>query len=341
MPSRLKFAVIVPAYNAAATIERCLSSVVNSTRPPDFLIVYDDGSTDDTANIADRYASVVIRGITSKLGPAIGRNIAASKTEADVLVFVDADVQIHPDAFERLENTFLEEPEAVAAFGSYDDAPDSRNIAALYANLRHHYYHQTGKREATTFWSGFGAIRRDAFIAVGGFNTEFSEPSIEDIDLGARIRRNYGKILLVPEAMAKHCKDWGIVQLLYTDIFCRALPWSKMIVSGQSMGADLNTSTKERIISALAHVLWIVGLFSLASPAATPFFVTGIGFFVGLNRKFYSLLFRKGGVILLLSGIVLHWLYYLYASAVFGIVCIAHYAPPIAKPSLIQKRGGD
>ena len=44
-------------------------------------------------------------------------------------------------------------------FGSYDDTPTDRGFVSRYKNLLHHYVHQTARREASTFWTGLGAVR--------------------------------------------------------------------------------------------------------------------------------------------------------------------------------------
>ncbi len=339
MENKIKLAVVIPAYNAEATLEACLGGIAASTRKPDEVIIYNDGSTDSTLDIAERFGVTVITGENRAMGPAYGRNVAAHSSNADLLVFIDADVQVHPDSIAILENAFLDQPDIAAAFGSYDDAPSSRKIAALYANLRHHYFHQNSNHEATTFWSGFGAVRRRSFLAVGGFDLQFSEPSVEDIEFGIRIRRSEGRILLLPDAQAKHCKDWGLFQLWRTDIFARALPWSKIIVSGQSDGADLNTSTRERTISVIAHSIWIFGLLSILMPSALFALIAAVALFIALNKGFFTLLARTGGVALLLSGICLHWLYYIYASLVFALVSLT-YRPPL-KPQKVEHIAGE
>ena len=207
-------------------------------------------------------------------------------------------------------------PDIVAAFGSYDDAPRSRRVAALYANLRHHFYHQHSNREATTFWSGFGAIKRQIFLDKKGYDTRFAQPSVEDIEFGVRLRNAGYRIILTPEAQAKHCKDWGLVLLWRTDILMRAVPWSKLIVSGKTRGADLNASIRERIIVVFAYLLLLTGLVSVLSPVALWAFFASTAIYAGLNFKFYKLLARCGGVRLLLGGALLHWLY-IYTPALY------------------------
>ena len=286
--------------------------------------MFNDGSTDDTAEIAERYGVKVLTNEGSPKGPAAGRNICAHNTDADILVFVDADVQVHENAIGDLEKAIGSAPDVVASFGSYDDAPRSYNMAALYANLRHHFFHQNSAREATTFWSGFGAIKRETFLEKHGYDTRFLQPSIEDIEFGVRLRNAGHRILLVPEALAKHCKDWGLIQLWRTDIFQRALPWSKLIVSGKTAGADLNASNREKIKVVFAYLLPLLAVLSAFIPVLALPFLVSLGVYLWFNKSFYAVLARRGGFMLTLCGGILHWLYHLYGPAVFVFVMLTY-----------------
>src|SRR5205807_8681242 len=63
----------------------------------------------------------------------------------------------------------------------------------------------------STFWAGLGAVRRDAFEAVGGFDAErYLVPSVEDIDLGARLATTGHRIELDPAVQGTHLKAWSL-----------------------------------------------------------------------------------------------------------------------------------
>lgn len=315
-----RFAVIVPAYNASNTIADCLEAILNSTQAPSEVIVYHDGLTDNVTRIALASNVRVIANHGAPVGPARGRNAAARDSNCDVFIFVDADVIVAQDAFRLLLREMEEDAQVCAAFGSYDQTPRVTRRVALYANLRHHWVHQGGQREAVTFWAGLGAVRRDAFWAIGGFDERPSVPQIEDIELGARLKREGRRIRLVPEALGTHCKDWTIVQLWRTDIFQRAIPWARLLASGVCIEGGLNGAARERVSAVLAYLclITLAGCFvSIWSGAA---FATFAIFYLALNRGLFHLLLRRGGLIALLVGVMLHWVYHLYASAAYMIV---------------------
>ena len=315
-----RFAVIVPAYNASSTIADCLQAIVSSTRKPSEVIVYHDGLTNDLNQIALESNVCVIWNPGAPVGPARGRNAGARESTCDVLIFVDADVIVGKDTFRLLLDEMESDPQVCAAFGSYDQTPRVTRRAALYANLRHHWVHQNGEREAVTFWSGIGAVRRDAFWTIGGFDETPAIPMVEDIDLGARLKKGGGRIRLVPGAQGTHCKDWTIAQLWRTDIFHRAIPWAQLIASGAGVGGHLNGAPRERRSAIVAHLC----LITLPGCFLSIWF--GIGFtlfafaYLNLNRGLFHLLLRRGGMATLITGVILHWIYHLYASATYMAV---------------------
>ena len=316
-PSTL--AVIIPAFNAAATLPACFSALEQSERKPDEIILFDDGSDDDTARIARAAGAVVLTNGSRAQGPAVGRNFAAGAARSDIIAFVDADVAVSPEALGKLVAPLVA-GEAVASFGSYDDLPKSRRMSALYANLRHHWVHQHGSPEAFTFWSGLGAIRADTFRSLGGFDPMFDKPSIEDVELGIRIIESGGRIRLVKDALGTHHKDWGVRQLWKTDILRRAIPWAVLMKQGRGQADDLNISTRERVSAVLAHLVIFAVPLSFLSPSWWPLLPLAIAGYLALNSRFFAFLFRVAGLRAGFAGIILHWCYHLYASATYALV---------------------
>ena len=321
------FAVIVPAYNASGTIADCLQAIVSSEAKPSEIIVYHDGLTDNVNRIALATHARIISNPGRVVGPARGRNIGARESTCEILIFVDADVIVAKDAFRLLLEEIASDRQIWAAFGSYDRAPRVNRRTALYANLRHHWVHQNGRREAVTFWAGLGAVRRDAFWAVGGFNERATAPEIEDIELGAKLKSQGGRIRLVPEAMGTHCKDWTIAQLWRTDIFQRAIPWAMLLAGGACDAGHLNTAPRDRWSAVLAYFgpLMLAGCYLSAWSGVG--FVVATVCYVYLNRGLFQLLLRSG-VTVLMAGSMLHWIYHLYASAAYTAVKLGLFRRP-------------
>lgn len=315
--------VVIPAYQSAGHLARCLEALGLSTAPPIESLVVDDGSTDGTAHVAARYGAKVLSVPGGPRGPAAARNAGAAQAIGDVVLFLDADVAVHADTLARFERCFDAHADVAAVFGSYDDRPTDRSTVSQYRNLLHHFVHQRGHREASTFWAGCGAIRRAVFAKVGGFDERYVRPSIEDIELGGRLRDQGHRVWLCPDIQATHLKGWTFGSMVRADIRDRAIPWTRLIIARARLPQDLNTSFGNRVSAAAAWIV-VAGLGAAVFDARALWVVApAIGAGLALNAPLYGLFLRRRGALFALAGIALHMLYLLYSSLIFVVVGLA------------------
>lgn len=107
----LRFSVIIPAYNAEKTIDRCLKSLVASSYEDIEVIVVDDGSTDNTAEVVEGFLNIDKRVILLSQpneGPSIARNNGLEHASGDIITFVDSDDYVDLDYFYELSAAFSE-----------------------------------------------------------------------------------------------------------------------------------------------------------------------------------------------------------------------------------------
>jgi GT2 family glycosyltransferase len=318
--SALTVSVVIPVWNGREHLAACLAALGASLRKPDQIVVVDDSSEDDSAAIARSHSCKVVSISGGPRGPATARNCGVAASSGDIVVFVDSDVVVHVDTLFRIEQQFLGDADLCAVFGSYDDAPTARGIISGYRNLLHHHVHQQSKREASTFWAGCGAIRREAFLAADGFDETYRWASIEDIELGLRLHRAGRRLLLCPEIQATHRKRWSFWQVIHTDVFRRAIPWTKLLFNQSSLPNDLNLRVENRV-SAIA--VWLLALFlilGMTKPSLLAAALIPLAVLLTCNRGLYSLFLDGRGFFFSLGAIGLHWLHYLYTSATFVIV---------------------
>ena len=161
------------------------------------------------------------------------------------------------------------------------------------------------------------------FLALGGFDEKrFPRASIEDIDLGYRLRDAGYRIFLDKTLQGTHLKRWTLRSMVWTDIVCRAIPWSRLIVARKRAINDLNLSTTQRVSVALVGVavLALVGaafrreLLVLALLA-----LVGVGV---LNHALYGFFFRRRGLLFACFCVPLHFLYYFCSGLSYGYVLV-------------------
>jgi len=327
----MTISVIVPVYNGGEKFKRCLRGIMECSPRPHEIIVVADGDTDGSWQVAQGFGATVIRNEIPR-GPSVARNMGASRASGDVVLFVDADVVIATDALTHIITTFEQDPDVVAVFGSYDDAPAATNFLSQYKNLLHHYTHQIAREEASTFWSGCGAVRRDVFLAMGGFDTSYQRPCIEDIELGYRLKQAGYRVRLCKTLLGKHLKEWNTVSLIRTDFFQRALPWTELILSRGQPVNDLNLGWSSRASVVSAYLLIVTLFLAVWWPAALLIAALLSIALLFLNADLYVYLTHKRGLTFALRAIPWHWLYYLYSGLAFGIGLTQHLLLRHAKP---------
>ena len=307
--------VVVPVRDGGDDLGRCLRGLRDSTYTDYELIVVDDGSADGSAALAEAAGARVVRH-ASPLGPAAARNAGAEAAAAPIVFFLDADVVVHPDALARAAARLAADPTLAGLFGSYDDAPDAPGVVSRFRNLLHHHVHHQGDfvadaRPVRTFWTGCGAIRRRAFLDLGGFDPRrYRRPAIEDIELGYRLNRAGHRIVLARDVLAKHLKRWTLAKVVRTDIFQRGVPWTLLMLRSKVAESDLNVSRGQKLCVALTGLAILAGLAAPWAPISLGVSAASVAGIVAINRDFYRFLARRGGRGFAAASVPLHLLYY-------------------------------
>jgi len=313
------FSLLISAHRGGPMLDACLAGAAQLDPAPHEVIVTIDGADPAVIKAAELHGFRVVANPETS-GVSATRNRGAQAAHGSVLAFADSDVLLPPDHIARAAEAFGHHPEASAIIGSYDNKPAAPGLVSRYRNLLHHYTHQHGSPDAQTFWAGCGAIRRDAFEEVGGFDESYRQPSVEDIELGYRLRRAGHCIRLVPSWQVKHLKKWTLGDLIFTDIGRRAIPWTRLLRTESRLDNDLNIDHRSRLSALLVGA----GFAALIAAAFwRPAFLVGtllLTVATALNWTFYRFLADRGGWPFAIASIPLHWLYYLAATAgfVFG-----------------------
>ena len=327
MPAPL-LSVIVPAHNAAALLPLTLGAILGNDLPRSRweLIIVDDASTDGTGEVAARFADRVVSLSGSPHGPGYARNRGVEVTRGEWLVFIDADVVVHADTLRCFVGAIEGDPEINAVFGAYDDSPVAPGFLSQYRNLLHRYVHESCAGPAETFWAGCGAVRRSAFVAVGGFDERrYRRPQIEDIELGYRLRDFGGTILLDPGIQGAHLKHWGFSGSIRTDLLDRGIPWVRLLLERRRMASQthLNVKRGERtktLLVGLALLLLFIGVIttSLAVAAAG---VAALLVIIVWNLPMFAWFARHRGELFALAVVPMNLWYYVMngVSVVAGV----------------------
>ena len=191
--------IVIPAYNAAQTLEACLRACLGQTYPETEVVVVDDGSTDATPGIAVRLGIRCLR--QPNRGPAAARNAGARVAAGEIIAYTDADCVPERSWIAELVAGFA--PGVVAVGGTYGIANPERLLARLVHEeimVRHGRF-----GGEVDFLGSFNvAYLKEAFHAVGGFDERFRTASGEDNDLAYRLQDAGGRLCFRKEAVVAH-----------------------------------------------------------------------------------------------------------------------------------------
>jgi glycosyltransferase involved in cell wall biosynthesis len=314
-PGERTVSVVIPAFNSEKTLEACLRAVFSSDYPSFEVILVNDGSADQTASIAAQFPCKQID-LAKNIGAAAARNRGVQVAKGDFLFFLDADIIIEKDTLTKVVRTFVDRPEISALFCCYQKNTPSGNFCSTYKNLLHHFTHQTAREDAATFCAGFGAIYRESFLRVGGFDESYR--NMEDIELGYRLYQRGYKIFLNKEIQVTHLKVYSPAELVRSDLLRRAIPWTQIMLDKRIYRNDLNTRY-ENMASGFTAFFMLVTLplisFRPSLAIILPFLFVLLFF---LNWKFYRFVYGEKGLWFLLRAVVVNWFGYLYSG--LGVV---------------------
>jgi len=317
-----KLSIVVPFHRNLAFLERCLAGVT-PLRSDWELIVAGDAPVDDSRLLVERAGARLLE-LPGPKGPAVARNRAAELARGDILVFIDADVVASKGDLSRVVEIFETQPGVAAVFGAYDDAPADPGFISQYKNLAHSFIHRTSSTAAQTFWAGFGAVRREVFLSVGGFDERFARPSVEDIDLGYRLTAAGHSVMLDSTLRACHLKRWTLAGMVLSDIRDRGIPWTQLILRAERFSNDLNLKSTYRACVVIAYLLLMcVGLafFDLRALVAVPVLAAALAY---LSPRYYRFFYEKRGLWFAVRVFPVHYLYHLYNGLSFAVGTVLH-----------------
>jgi GT2 family glycosyltransferase len=196
-----RVSVVVCAYNAETTIADTLDGLMDLAYPNYEVIVVDDGSTDATGSIASEYDVALIT--TPNRGLSNARNTGLWRSSGRIVAYIDADARPDPHWLDYLSASF-EDSKYVAVGGPNIASPGDGDVAECISNAPGNPTHVMLSDRVAEHIPGCNmAFRREALIAVGGFDPRFRVAG-DDVDICWRMRDSGGTIGFSPSAVVWH-----------------------------------------------------------------------------------------------------------------------------------------
>jgi glycosyltransferase involved in cell wall biosynthesis len=199
-PLKAQVSVAIPCYNGEAYVGQTVESVLAQSRAADEVLVIDDGSTDQSVKIIQRYPVRLVQHEKNR-GLAYARNTAIENASGDILVFVDVDALADPQMLATLEAGY-DSPDVGGVGGQGIEA----NIHSLADRWRRAHASQGHGRVPKDVEFLFGlcmSFRLYVLRQVGGFNAVF-RTNAEDMDIGMRVNAAGYRLRYLPGAKVYH-----------------------------------------------------------------------------------------------------------------------------------------
>jgi glycosyltransferase involved in cell wall biosynthesis len=217
--------IIIPTYNGAARIGNCLDALLKQSLKQDAeILVVDDGSTDNIADIVSSYPGVRLIS-QSNAGPAAARNRGALEARGTIILFTDDDCVPAPDWIAAMLGPF-KDPDIVGTKGVYRTRQES--LVARFVQIEYEdKYRLMAHLPRIDFIDTYSAaFRRDRFLEMDGYDTSFPVACAEDIELTYRMSRRGWKMVFVTVAVVYHTHPATLLRYLkkkYKFAFWRVL----------------------------------------------------------------------------------------------------------------------
>lgn len=324
MPPRIS--VVIPVRNGRTTIGRCLEAAFASRHDSFEVVVANDGSTDETAQIVRGFPQVVFVDLVEHKGAAGARNAGAAAARGGILFFIDADCLLQPDAVANAERAMQDADPQKVVGGTYTLAAPGESFFGKFQSAFIHHSETKYPDRPDYIASHALVMRADTFRASGGFPERFM-PIIEDVEYAHRLRRTGHHLVMDPSILVRHLFGFDLRRSL-RNAFKKSRFWTRYSLHNQDVLTDSGTASFElktatavlgasllllagHLLFGGSYWLWPLPVLWLANLAVS----------WGLLRAFA----RAGGLPLLLPCLLYHFLVYPLPVGLGAVVGILEY----------------
>ena len=307
----LPVSVVIPIYNNDKTVDDCLKSIFSNEVLPKEVILVNDGSDNDYSEMYRKYDIRMIS-FEKNQGVSRARNVGVRCANSEYIFSTDADVIFQKDTLINAYQS-IKKNEYDAVIGSY-----TKNIVGNFwtdfKNLCNYYHHSKVNSETNFFFGACGIIKRKTFWNVGGFDTDKFSKILEDVEFGYRMEKMNMKIKIDPEIKVEHKKEYSYTTLIKSDLFGRAIPWTKLIFYNRCIkfGSIIN---QKNLIALLCLPIFTTLIFSFPKNIVS-YSIPAIVWFLSCSQ-FLIFLHKEKGTLFMLKSI--YALLQFYFISIFGV----------------------
>lgn len=288
--------IVIPNYNKASTIGKCLEAAFASKYENFEAIVVDDHSEDNSLEIIRKYPCRLIA-LESRSGTSKARNAGALASRGDVIFFTDSDCLLQEDTLSIINRTVSSCGPDVVVGGTYARVPYDRGFFNMFQSVFVNYS-ETKRPEAPDYIAAHAmVINAGTFRGSGGFPEDFM-PIIEDVEFTHRLKRAGNKLVMDPRIQVRHIFGFSLLRSL-RNAFRKSACWNMYSLENKDVLTDSGSASVELKVNVASFfliflflILWMVTgnisfLYILPPVVLLNIF---------LNRRLFKAFYETGGV---------------------------------------------
>lgn len=292
-----RISIVIPNFNMASTLGKCLEAAFASKYGNFEVIVVDDCSDDNSIEIIEKHPCKLIR-LKERSGSSIARNAGANNSSGDLIFFIDADCLVLEDTLSIINSTFSGLGSGVVIGGTYTSMPYDNRFCSIFQSVFVNYFETKRLKDVNYIAAHAMVIDARKFRESAGF-PDFYLPIIEDVAYGHILRAMGCRLVMNPEIQVRHIFNFSI-PVSIRNAFRKSYYWCLYSLRAKDMFVDSGCASFElkadvalNFMSILFLVLWALTQNTLLLTLLPALFILNIFINRGLIKAFHR---TKGAV---------------------------------------------
>ncbi len=297
--------IVIPTYNSSGFMPNLLDSIFKQAVEDMEVVIVDDCSTDNTVEIVKQYPVRVIQ-MEKNGGPARARNRGVREAEGDIIFFLDSDVIVMEGAVREVKEYFERNPSANCVIGICATEPLNKGFVPKYMAM-FEYIHLLGApdRKVSVFAPRCGAIKKELFQRVGGYDETYKGADVEDFELARRINK-VDSIILNPKMLVRH-QFVNNFEEAVRNYFKRAVMWIHLFMTDKQLDNAGPTAPSNGIAAVCAFLSLISLSFLPAFHMAGYVVILLLTIFTFANLRWWNFMRKEAGFLFSIKALLLNY----------------------------------
>jgi len=292
-----RISIVIPNFNKAETVGKCLEAAFNSDYRNFEVIVVDDHSSDNSVEVINGFPCRLIQ-LPKRSGTSKARNTGAKNSTGEIIFFTDSDCLLQRDTLSIVNSFFSDLEPGTVVGGTYTMIPHDKTFYSTFQSVFAHYFETKDPGNPDYIAAHAMIMTADVFEKSGGFPETFL-PIIEDVELSHRLRAAGCRLVMCPSIQVEHIFNFSLTGSLRNAVRKTAY-WTMYSLTNKDLFADSGCASRElkiNVASFALSVLLMFGWIFSRSPLFPLLIISNTLFNMNVNRGLFSAFYKAKGAL--------------------------------------------